>query len=380
VSKLNRIKLVEFGKKSALESGGFGWLNSAGEINLKKNLEAWINFRMTYVFALEKIGGNETANAYLGHGLAVMRNLFNDKINGGYFAEVSTDGKINSDKKSYEFAFALLALSAASRAGDEVAKKELDVALQIFEMYFWDEKSGLVNESWDEEFKTCSNYHGLNANMHSVEAFLELYKFSKDSKWLSRANRICEFAFSEANRCTTGLIPEHFDENWVLDEGYNQDDPKDPFHPFGIIIGHQFEWARLAIELSQVIEADAPDWLVSEAENIYKIAKQAGWNSDGAPGFVYTIDFDGKPVVRMRMHWVVTEAIAAAWTLFKITGSANYLNDFEEWWSYAEKYFLDPDNGSWRHELDAANCESSSVWDGRPDVYHAYQALSLINS
>lgn len=377
MSELNRKQLIEFAKKSALDSGGFGWLNAVGEVDHNKNLEAWINFRMTYVFALEKIAGNETVKKYLDHGLSAMCDLFKDEINGGYFTEVTIDGKLNSEKKSYEFAFALLALSAASRGGEDIAKKELTAALQIFEKYFWNENFGLVNESWDEEFKICNRYHGLNANMHSVEAFLELYKSSADLKWLSRATRICEFAFNEAKKCSVGLIPEHFDENWVLDKNFNQEDPGDPFHPFGIIIGHQFEWARLAIELSQELCANAPVWLLNEAENIYKIAKQIGWNIDGAPGFIYTIDFARKPVVHMRMHWVITEAIAAAWTLYKITGSADYLTDFKEWWGYAEQNFLDQSNGSWRHELDATNRESASVWDGRPDVYHAYQALVI---
>ena len=377
MNELNRKKLIEFAKKSALDSGGFGWLNAIGEVDQKKNLEAWINFRMTYIFALETIAGNESAKQYLDHGLAAMRTLFKDEVDGGYFTEVSVGGIINSEKKSYEFAFALLALSAASRGGDEIAKKELTLALKVFEKYFWDEEFGLVNESWNQEFTTCNKYHGLNTNMHSVEAFLELYKSTADSKWLSRATRICEFAFSEAKKCSVGLIPEHFDEKWVLDESYNQEDPGDPFHPFGIIIGHQFEWARLALELSHALGASAPDWLTSEAEDIYKIAKQIGWNIDGVPGFVYTLDFAGKPVVHMRMHWVITEAVAAAWTFFKITGTTNYSTDFEEWWSYAEQNFLDHSNGSWRHELDATNRESASVWDGRPDVYHAYQALVI---
>ena len=377
MSELNRKKLIEFAKRSALESGGFGWLNATGEVNKEKNLEGWINFRMTYVFALEKIAGNETAQEYLSHGLEGMRVQFKDEINGGYFTEVSAGGIINSEKKSYEFAFALLALSVASRGGDEIAKKELTSALQVFEKYFWNEQFGLVNESWDKEFQNCNKYHGLNANMHSVEAFLELYKSSSDLKWLDRATRICEFAFNEAKKCSVGLIPEHFDENWVLDASFNQEDPGDPFHPFGIIIGHQFEWARLAIELSQALGANAPVWLLNEAENIYQIAKKIGWNVDGSPGFVYTIDFLGKSVVNMRMHWVITEAVAAAFTLNKITGSAHYLNDFELWWRYAEQNFIDQSNGSWRHELDASNLESASVWDGRPDVYHAYQTLVI---
>ncbi|EEH65220.1 hypothetical protein HMPREF0058_1920, partial [Actinomyces urogenitalis DSM 15434] len=37
-----------------------------------------------------------------------------------------------------------------------------------------------------------------------------------------------------------------------------------------------------------------------------------GWRVDGGPGFVYTTDFAGEPVVHERMHWVVCEGVSAA--------------------------------------------------------------------
>lgn len=369
----NSSLLVQFAKKSLVESGGFGWLSADGQIDPKKRLQAWINFRMTYVFALEKINGNQSATKYLQHGLLALRELFTDEVNGGFYTEVSIEAALDSQKKAYDLAFALLALSAATRAGEEGAQSDLTKALFIFEKYFWKESYGLVEESWDQEFNIGNQYHGLNANMHTVEACLELFKSSRDSKWLNRATKICKFAFEEARKNKVGLIPEHFDQNWILDKEFNSANPRDPFHPFGIIIGHQFEWARLAIELSLALGSVAPNWLLSEAENVYGIAKKIGWEVDGAPGFVYTVDFDGKPVVQMRMHWVITEAVVAAWTLAEHTHSSNYLADFHTWWPYAREYFIDPENGSWRHELNESNIECSSVWDGRPDVYHAYQ-------
>ena len=372
-------QLIEFAKKSLVESGGFGWLTEDGQIDRGKNLQAWINFRMTYVFALEKIKGNQSATKYLKHGLHAIRELFTDEINGGFYTEVTSETVIDYEKRSYEFAFAILALSAAVRAGENNAQPELERALVIFEQYFWNESFGLVEESWDREFKIRNKYHGLNANMHTVEACLELYKSSRNLKWLNRATQICKFAFSAANKNETGLIPEHFNEDWVLDKDFNNKNPEDSFHPFGIIIGHQFEWARLAIELSHALGPSAPPWLLDDAVKIYEIAKKTGWKVDGAPGFVYTVNFDGKPVVSMRMHWVIAEAIAAAWTFSNNFDSEAYSADFDEWWDYAEKYFIDRSNGSWQHELNELNQASSTVWDGRPDIYHAYQTLTIIN-
>jgi len=373
VNQLYKKQLIELAKKSRLDSGGFGWLAESGDLIPRDKLAAWVNFRMTYVFALEAIHGDTEVDYYLKHGLLAMKQLFQDKANGGYYSFAPASGEKESEKRAYEFAFALLALSAATRANPSHEKSDLDSAISIFEEYFWNDFYGLVNESWDERFTVCDKYHGLNSNMHSVEAFLELFKSTSDPKWLNRAVRVCNFAFDRSRETNIGLIPEHFDENWGIDHKYNQDCPDDPFRPFGIVVGHQFEWCRLAIELSAALGEGTPQWLASEASRIYEIAKRIGWHADRSDGFVYTVDFDGKAIVNMRMHWVITEAIAAAWTLYRSTQSQEYLNDFRVWWEYAQTFFLDHNNGSWKHELDHNNRESSTVWVGRPDIYHAHQ-------
>ena len=38
---------------------------------------------------------------------------------------------------------------------------------------------------------------------------------------------------------------------------------------------------------------------------------------------------------------------------------------------------VDRDLGSWHHELDEHNRPAATTWQGKPDVYHAYQALLL---
>ena len=38
--------------------------------------------------------------------------------------------------------------------------------------------------------------------------------------------------------------------------------------------------------------------------------------------------------------------------------------------------FLDPEDGSWRHELDPTN-RPSSLTGGKPDTYHAFQATLI---
>lgn len=40
-------------------------------------------------------------------------------------------------------------------------------------------------------------------------------------------------------------------------------------------------------------------------------------------------------------------------------------------------FHLDLADGSWHHELDAANAPASGTWAGKPDAYHALQATLL---
>jgi mannose/cellobiose epimerase-like protein (N-acyl-D-glucosamine 2-epimerase family) len=77
------------------------------------------------------------------------------------------------------------------------------------------------------------------------------------------------------------------------------------------------------------------------------------------------------------MHWVVAEAIGAAAALRERTGDAQYEAWYRTFWDYARQYLIDAEHGSWHHELDAHNRPAATVWGGKPDVYHAYQALLL---
>jgi mannose/cellobiose epimerase-like protein (N-acyl-D-glucosamine 2-epimerase family) len=173
------------------------------------------------------------------------------------------------------------------------------------------------------------------------------------------------------------LLPEHYDPRWRVRLEFNRDEPAHPFRPFGATVGHLFEWARLAVHLKRALGGEAPPWLVPDAVALFETAVRTGWAVDGRAGFVYTTDFAGTPVVRNRLHWVVTEAMAAAWTLHQETGDPAYLERFREWCEHAEDCFVDRERGSWHHELDPENRPAATVWAGKPDIYHAYQATLL---
>ena len=70
-------------------------------------------------------------------------------------------------------------------------------------------------------------------------------------------------------------------------------------------------------------------------------------------------------------------ASAAASALHQRTGEERYETWYRRVWDYSESYLIDRVDGSWHHELDAHNQPAGTLWPGKPDLYHAYQALLL---
>jgi mannose/cellobiose epimerase-like protein (N-acyl-D-glucosamine 2-epimerase family) len=235
----------------------------------------------------------------------------------------------------------------------------------------------MIADTWDRGFATCDPYRGLNANMHAVEALLAAHEVGGDAggSWpLEAAARIADRVVDVLGPAYGWRLPEHFTTGWDPVPAFNVDTPADPFRPYGVTIGHLLEWSRLLLHLDAV----RPDpRFPTAASALTGAAVRDGWATDGADGFVYTVDFEGVPVVRERMHWVVAEAIAnaAARAAASLDGSAE--TDLASWTGWALEHHRDLAGGSWWHELDAGLRPSGTVWPGKPDVYHPLQALWL---
>ena len=131
------------------------------------------------------------------------------------------------------------------------------------------------------------------------------------------------------------------------------------------------------MHLRAALGSSAPAWLLDDAVALFEAAVRDGWAVDGADGFVYTTDWDGRPVVRERMHWVAAEATATAAALWRATGDASYAAWYETWWDHVATVFVDHRLGSWHHELDPQNRPGGVTWRGKPDTYHAFQATLI---
>jgi sulfoquinovose isomerase len=365
-------RVLRFAEASRRPDGGFGWLDDDGRPEPDRPVLTWIGARMTHCFALGHLLGLPGHDRLLEHGVTALDDLLHDREYGGWYAAVRPT---NPAKQAYEHAFVVLAASSATVAGAPGSEPLLADALSIVERHFWREDDGLMVEEWDRDWSTVDPYRGVNANMHTVEAFLAAADATGDEVWRQRALRITERVVHGFARDAGWMLPEHFDASWSPRPDYNRDHPADQFRPYGVTIGHLLEWSRLALDVRAALGSAAPDWLLPDARALFGTALERGWAVDGADGFVYTIDPAGPPVVRQRMHWVVAEALAAAATLYRLTGEPGYDTAYARTWAYAERYLIDREHGSWHHELDEHNRPAATVWPGKPDAYHIVQAM-----
>ncbi len=369
-------ELLTFASASAVENG-FGYLATEGEVDEAEGLQLWINCRMIHSFSLGTLLGRPGAATTVDHGLKALKENFQDHENGGWYSALDINGEVtNSAKEAYAHAFVIIAAASATAAQRPGARDLLDEALRVSDERFWREDDGLVVEGWNRDFTELEDYRGVNANMHTVEGYLTAADVTGDDKWLDRAQRITERVINDFARSHNWRIPEHFDANWTPILDYNADSPADKFRPAGATIGHWLEWARLALHVRAARELrgqEAPESLLEGAYALFDLSIKEGWDVDGAQGFVYTVDFEGKPLVRERMHWVVTEALATAAALHRATEDPAYEAWYRTWWEYAASYLVDEEHGSWIHELSPSNEVSTTVWAGKPDIYHAIQ-------
>ncbi|WP_248917260.1 AGE family epimerase/isomerase [Pseudomonas entomophila] len=371
------LRLLDFAKASRLPEG-FGSLDDEGRLPRCAIAETLTTARMTHSFALAHIQGVPGCLGLVEHGVAALQGPLRDADFGGWFAH--PHGLHGSDKAAYLHAFVALAASSAVVAGVSDAQALLDDAIEVIGQRFWSEEEGALRETFARDWQQPEAYRGANSNMHGVEAFLALADVTGNRLWLERAQRIVDRLIL-SQPTTDGLrVTEHFDQHWQALPDYNRDSPADGFRPYGTTPGHAFEWARLLLHLEaarQQADLSVSKGLASAAKGLFDGACRHAWQVDGAPGLVYTLDWRNRPVVRERLHWVHAEACATAAALLRRTGEAQYERWYRCFWEFIGEHFIDRAHGSWHHELDSANRPSARIWGGKPDLYHAYQALLL---
>ena len=361
-----------FAERSIDPSGGFYTLTVVGTPRDCSEKRLVSTARMVHCYALGVLLGFPDAVRLVHHGLEALCKLFMDRQHGGFYWSVDSDGSvIDGTKQAYGHAFALLAGSSAYYAGFADALEVLEAADEVLESRFWDDGKSWYREEFAPDWATGSEYRGGNSNMHLVEALRAAFDVTQDQRHLSRANSVASKLIDNVARHYGWRPVEHFREDGEVDEYYNRETPRHTYRPYGVVVGHECEWARLLLQLGGPRRANS--WHLDAAEALFLTAMQA-WDEERG-GLFYTTDLNGNVLDRDHYQWPIAEGIGAAAALLLTTGRAVYEKWYRNLWCFAADHLFDRQDGGWFNLLDEAlrPLERPGVAEGKPDLYHSLQ-------
>ena len=370
-------RLLDFGQGFPHPDGGAYWLDGTGKPDVDRPVFTYITARMAHVYALGAGLGRPADARLADEALRGLAGRLHDDEHDGWFAAIDPHGRIDDDKACYTHAFVVLAAASGSlarRSGRRPTPAGESVGL-----------AGSILRAVVGAVRRC-----LGPIVHDAGSAT-----AEPTPTCTPSRRSWRRPTPPATRrCSSRrwASPDASSSSPCRTSGVSQSTS----HPTGSRCSNIIATSRIILSSRtarrsgtawnghacccisrRLWSARAPDWLLPASIALFERAAADGWCVDGRPGFVYTTDWNGVPVVRDRMHWVTAEGVSAAAALHRRTGEPRFAELARTWWGFAEEYHVDRERGSWIHQLDAENRPADSVWPGKPDLYHAVQATLL---
>lgn len=363
-----------FGARTINPSGGFFECDAQGEVKRDPSATCGVHMsaRMVHCSVIGELMGRPGHQDMIDHGMATIWNRHRDPVAGGYHWAIGGSGPADTTKQGYGHAFVLLAASSASLVGHPLATSMLADVTEILNTRFWEEAHGAIAEEFTSDWGPLGPYRGQNSNMHLTEALMAAYEATGERDYLSKAERIAELIIRCHAQACGYRLPEHFTENWQVDEAYSG---HEMFRPSGTTPGHSLEWARLLLQLWALTGKDR-DWMAEAARALFFQSMSLGWDRDHG-GFYYTLDWENRPSRPAKLWWPLCEGAGAAAFL-----NAHFPGDFHEQsyrriWNRIAGSFIDNEKGGWHEQLSADLKPEYTLFTGKADIYHALQACLI---
>ncbi|WP_230532252.1 AGE family epimerase/isomerase [Microvirga roseola] len=354
--------------------GGFFELGTAGERIDTGNPVRQIHntTRMVHCFAIGTLLGRPGCDAIVDHGMEYLWNGHRDSQHGGYVWSLNNDGPKDDTKQAYGHAFVLLAASSAKVVGHPLADRLLEDITQILEERFWEEQHGAVAEEFARDWSPLSEYRGQNSNMHLTESLMAAFEATGDRSYLDKAERIADLIIGRHAAALRYRVAEHFNADWSLDRDYRG---YDVFRPYGTTPGHWLEWARLLVQL-WTLGGKRHDWMPEASRELFRQSIELGWDEENG-GFFYALDWDDEPRLPQKLWWPCAEAIGAAAFLNEHCPSEFHEAWYRTLWGFADRHLIDHEHGGWHPELSEDLKPASTLFTGKPDLYHVLQGCLI---
>jgi len=376
-------KLTEFYALHAIDYNNGGYFHTLapnGEHTQAGIKQLVSSTRLTYVFAsVGKLLQNDQLLEYAKHGYNYVCNHHYDATRNAYNWVMDADKAVDQNNYCYGLAFVLLMYSASAKAGISGAIEGIEETFQLMETRFWQAEFGLYVDQISADWSKVDSYRGQNSNMHSCEAMIAAFEATQDKKYLHRALTIAENICLRQTKETDGLIWEHYKQDWSIDWGYNKDDPRNLYKPWGYQPGHLIEWTKLLLMINRHQQAD---WLIPQAEKLFNVAFEKAWDKLHG-GLLYGFAPDGTICDDEKYFWVHAEALAAAALLAKATEKQKYWDQYQRLWEYSWSAFCEGEHKPWWRLLarDGKVLDKNIASPGAKIDYHTIGAcLEILNT
>lgn len=329
------------------ENGGFyGYLSYGLELDKKADKGVILHSRILWFYSNAYLTlGDESLLDYAKHSYEFIKNNCVDYELGGVYWMMDYQGKPSDDMKhTYNIAFAIYALSCYYRASGD--KEALALAYRLFEDV---EKNTLDEYGYQEAFDRSWNLvdnealseNGLkadktmNAILHLIEAYTELYLADKNEKVAERL----KFQLGQMRDIVytpdTNALKVFFDTQ---------------FNTVGDIhsYGHDIEATWLMDRACDVLGDEELKKQFAEMDlkishNIQNIALE-----DGA----LNNERENDKIDRKRVWWVQAEAIVGFINAYQHSGEEEFLRSAKSIWEYVKSDIIDKRAGSeWYSEV-----------------------------
>ena len=279
------------------------------------------------------------------HAFEFIKNNCIDYDKGGVYWMLDYKGiPTDTMKHTYNIAFAIYALSAYYNASGE--KFALDLSYKLFD----DIESNTLDEygyreafskDWELVDNDALSENGLmadktmNAILHLIEAYTELYKAGKNERVESRLRFLLSQMKDKVFDPDTNTLKVFFDTKLqVIGD----------IHSYG----HDIEatWLMdLACETlgDKTLIDDFKVMNLKISENIYNLAYENG---------ALNTERDKDYIEKKRVWWVQAETIVGFINTYQKCGDKKFLDAAKEIWDYVKEYVIDKRAGSeWYNEV-----------------------------
>lgn len=214
---------------------------------------------------------------------------------------------------------------------------------------------------WKEGNYTCA-YRRQNPHMHLFEAFLTLYQFTRDGKWLAKAGEIFCLFETRFFDLKNGVLLEYFTDDWQPLSG-NKGNVVEP--------GHMMEWVWLLRQYEKHTQAPVDKY----CHSLFHRAVELGKDRSGEL-LVDEVNFQTKQTTGKKRCWPMTEWLKASLAQAEAVknDSYDYLADANIAVQGLLKHFIrEPNQGRYIDQLDADN---QVIGDTAPasTLYHLVMA------